>query len=283
MSVDEREVAALQRLGLTEYESRIYLVLVKRGPIKASELSFFGQIPRTKTYGAIKELERKGLLRIIPGKPEVYSPSSPTEVLMPLVGKLNREVTVTEEVVQSLAVTYETQKFTKDQGPREADEFWQLEGRPGIINKLNQVFGGASRTINYVTSSTGLIRTYKANCDILERVSKKGTAVKLLAPVTTENSLVARELAEVLEFRVLDEPFGESFVTVDSHELVVVEARPEDLRTDQGLDKAIWTTNKLLVELHDQLFQKVWNMIPPARFSTERTSSKSLAETPTRK
>ena len=65
MSVEEKEVAALQRLGLTEYESKIYLVLVRKGSIKASEVSFFGQVPRTKTYGAIKELERKGLLHVI--------------------------------------------------------------------------------------------------------------------------------------------------------------------------------------------------------------------------
>ena len=268
MSVEEREVNALRRLGLTEYESRIYLVLVKRGPIKASELSFFGQIPRTKTYGAIKELERKGLLHIVPDKPEIYSPSSPSEVLTPIVGRLNRELSDAEGVVQGLAVTYESQKFTKQQGPREAEEFWALDGRPGIINKLNQVFSGATKTINYVTSATGLIRAYKANCDVLEKAKKKGTAVRLLAPLTSENSLVARELSEVMELKILDKPFGESFVTVDSHELVVIESIPEDLHTDQGLDKAIWTTNKLLVDLHSQLFEKVWNTIPPAEFPT---------------
>jgi sugar-specific transcriptional regulator TrmB len=267
LSAEEREVNALRRLGLTEYESRIYLVLIKRGVVKASELSFFGQIPRTKTYGAIKELERKGLLQIVPGKPEVYSPASPSEVLMPLVGKLSRELTDAEDVVQGLAVTYESQRFTKHEGPREAEEFWQLDGRPGIINKLNQVFGGATKTINYVTSSSGLVRAYKANCEILERVKKKGAKVRVLAPVTSENSIVARELAEVLDFRVLDKAFGESFVTIDSHELVVVESMPEDLRTDQGVDKAIWTTNKLLVELHEQLFEKLWNTLKPAKFT----------------
>jgi sugar-specific transcriptional regulator TrmB len=267
MSVEEREVSALRRLGLTEYESRIYLVLLRRGPIKASELSFFGQIPRTKTYGAIKELERKGLLRIIPGKPEVYAPSYPGEVLTPIVTKLSRELTDAESVVEDLILSYESQRFTKRQDPREADEFWQLDGRPGIINKLNQVFGGATKTVNYVTSSSGLVRAYKANCEILERVRKKGAKVRVLAPVTSENSVVARELSEVLDFRVLDKAFGESFVTIDSHELVVVESMPEDLRTDRGVDKAIWTTNKLLVELHEQLFEKIWNAFRPAKFA----------------
>ena len=92
MVAEEQEIAALQRLGLTEYESKIYLVLINTGPRKASELSFRGDVPRTKTYGAIKELERKGLLRIIPGKPEACVAGSPNEVLMPMVEKLNRRI-----------------------------------------------------------------------------------------------------------------------------------------------------------------------------------------------
>jgi sugar-specific transcriptional regulator TrmB len=266
LAVEEREINALRRLGLTEYGSRIYLVLIKMGPVKASELSFFGQIPRTKTYGAIKELERIGLLRTVPGKPEAYAPSSPSEVLMPMVTKLNRDLADAEGVVQSLALSYETSRFAKRQGPREAEDFWELNGRPGIINKLNQVFGDASKTINYCTTASGLVRAYKAHCEILEKASKRGTGVRVLSPINSENSGVAREISGVLEFKILDEPFGENFVTIDSHELVVVETRPDDLRTDQGADKAIWTTNRLLVDLHDQLFKRIWNALPRARF-----------------
>ena len=107
LAVDEKEAAALQRLGLTEYESRIYLALIKLGPKKASEVSFFGRVPRTKAYGAIRELERKGLVQTIPGKPELYTASSPNEFLMPLITKLQDEVKDSEAVVQGLAVLHE--------------------------------------------------------------------------------------------------------------------------------------------------------------------------------
>ena len=155
MAVEEKEVGAIQRLGLTEYESKIYLVLVRQGPIKASEISFFGQVPRTKTYGALKELERKGLLRIIPGKPEIYAPCSPSEVLMPLVTKLNRDVKDSEGVVQELSVAFESSKFVKRDIPKEATEFWQIDGRQNLFNKLNQILSDASKTIKYCTSARG--------------------------------------------------------------------------------------------------------------------------------
>ena len=58
MAIEARELSALRHLGLTEYESRTYLVLVRMGPIAAREPSFSGQVPRTETYRAIGELER---------------------------------------------------------------------------------------------------------------------------------------------------------------------------------------------------------------------------------
>jgi sugar-specific transcriptional regulator TrmB len=262
LSVEESQLNALRHIGLTEYESRLYLVLVKMGPVKASELSFRAQIPRTKAYGAINELERKGLLRIIPGKPDVYSPASPGEVLMPIVNKLSRQLTEAESVIESLMLTFESNRFVKREGPKEADGFWEVEGRPGVINKLNQIFSDAKKSVNYCTSATGLVRAYKAHCDILEKASDRGVAVRIIAPVNSENGVVAREIAEVLEFKSLDKPFGQNFVTVDSRELIVMETLPEDLRTDQGADKGIWTTNRLVVELHGELFERLWNATP---------------------
>lgn len=246
---------------MAEYESRIYLVLVRKGPVKASELSFFGQIPRAKTYGAINELERKGLVRIIPEKPEVYAAVSPGEVLMPLVNKLTRELSETSAIVEGLMLTFETNKYTKHDGPKEADGFWEIQGRQGVFNKITQIIGGASMRVNYCTSATGLIRAYKVHCDTLEKVTGKGVAVHLLSPINPENVGIAREISQVLEFKVLDKPFGQNFVTVDGRELVVIETMPDDLRTDQGGDKGVWTTNRIMVELHDQLFERLWNTL----------------------
>lgn len=269
MSDEQSELSALHRLGLTEYESRIYLVLVRKGPIKASELSFFGQIPRAKTYGAINELERKGLVRIMHGKPEVYAAASPGEVLMPVVNKLARELSDTSVIVQSLMLTFETNKYVQRDGPKETGGFWEIKGRQGVSNKITQIISEASKTVNYCTSAPGLVRAYKVHCDTLEKASKKGVEVHVLSPVDSENSGVAREISEILESKVLDKAFGQNFVTVDGRELVVIESLPEDLRTDRGADTGVWTTNRLIVELHDQLFDRLWNTIPSRRASPQ--------------
>jgi len=258
LSVEELQVNALHRLGLSEYEARIYLALVnKGGAIKAGVLSFFAQVPRAKTYGAINELERKGLVRIIPGKPDVYSAVSPGDVLRPLVNKLARELNDTATIVEALRSKFEA--HVENDGPRVAGGFWEIQGRPSVFSKLTQLIGDASLAVNYCTSATGLVRAYKGHCDMLEKVSKRGVGVHLLSPVNSENAGVAREISEILEFKALDRALGQNFVTVDGRQLLIIETSPEDFRTDQGADRGVWTTNSVMVELHDQLFDRLWN------------------------
>ena len=266
VAVENREVAALKRLGLTEYESRIYLALIKMGPKKASEVSFFAQVPRTKAYGAIRELERKGLLRIIGGKPELYAPSSPNETLAPLVTQLSSELKDSEDMIQSLTVLFESSQYTKRyEAPREVAEFWQIDGRKKVFDKIGEILPDAAKSVNYYTDVRGLIRAYKAHSDALEKARKRGVVVRVLALVSAENASVAQEFSEIVDVRRLDKPLGPSFISVDSHELLVIESRPSDLRTDRGFDVAMWTTNRLLVGLHDQFYERIWNSLPPLK------------------
>jgi sugar-specific transcriptional regulator TrmB len=258
---EESKIVALGKLGLTEYESKLYLALLKMGPIKASQLSFYGHVPRTKTYHTIKELERKGLITITPGKPDLYAPCSPLEALMPIVTERNHDVRDSEQVVQSLAMTYESSKYVRRNVPKQSEQLWQIDGRQVIYNKLNQLMKDASHSINYSTTARGLIRAYKLSTNSLERAAKHGATVRLLAPITTENSSLVTEFSEIVDFKSTPEPLA-SFVCVDSKELVVLESRPDDVRTDQGSDVAVWTTNRLLVELFEKLFDEVWRSKP---------------------
>ena len=268
LSVEEKDVTALQRLGLTEYESRLYLALAKMGPIKASEVSFHGHVPRTKSYGAIRELERKGLLITIPGKPEIYAARAPAEVLMPLITRLEGDVKESANLVQRLSMTYESNIIVRSQFPREAREMWIIEGRSNVLNKMNELFNQASKTINYSTGGNGLIRAYKANADTLAKAKQRGVSVKMLTTVSSENASVASEMGNVLELRSMEKPFPPQFVnfaSVDSHELIISEVKPDDLSTDRGSDLAVWNSNKLAIGVHDLAFERIWELCTKPR------------------
>ena len=63
----EGVVEKLQRIGLTEYEAKAYLTLLRDHLNSASKLSEKSGVPRTKIYSVLESLERKGWIRIFLG------------------------------------------------------------------------------------------------------------------------------------------------------------------------------------------------------------------------
>lgn len=55
----------LQKLGLTQNESTVYLYLNKNGSKKAKEIAENQKIPRTQTYHLLTALQNKGIVVVI--------------------------------------------------------------------------------------------------------------------------------------------------------------------------------------------------------------------------
>ena len=72
-------------------------------------------------------------------------------------------------------------------------------------------------------------------------------------------------MAEIVELKNNNNslpPETSSFISVDSHDLVILEARPDDLSIDRGTDSSVWSNNPSLVTVHHQLFLKHWDNLP---------------------
>ncbi len=257
LAADEFSVQSLMKLGLTEYEARIYVVLSKMGPRNASEISFLGKVPRPKTYGAIRGLESKGLLRIVPGKPERYMAVSPNEVLIPLVEKLNRETSECVAVVENLTMAFESSKYVYTEKPFERYDLWSVRGRDKVYKRVQDMIGEAKVNVFFVTTANGLVRLYKAHSESLEKAAERGAKVRIVAPVNQTNSSVARELAEVIEVRSTIVPMMK-FIAADSAEIIFTEDIPDDTNVNAGQDVATWTNDPLLVKSHEKIFDQVW-------------------------
>ena len=76
----EGVVEKLQRIGLTEYEAKAYLTLLRDHLNSASKLSEKSGVPRTKIYSVLESLEQKGWIRIYSGIPLLFRAVEPREV-----------------------------------------------------------------------------------------------------------------------------------------------------------------------------------------------------------
>ncbi len=260
LAADEFSVQSLMKLGLTEYEARIYVVLSKMGPRNASEISFLGKVPRPKTYGAIRGLESKGLLRIVPGKPERYMAVSPNDVLIPLVEKLNRETSECVAVVENLTMAFESSRYVYTEKPFERFDLWSVRGRDKVYKRVQDLIGEAKVNVFFATTANGLVRLYKAHSEVLEKVADRGAKVRIIAPVNQTNASVARELQEVIEVRSTINPLMK-FISADGAEIIFTEDIPDDTNVNAGQDVATWTNDPLLVKSHERIFDQVWQTL----------------------
>jgi len=259
-TVDREELRALQLLGLTHYEAKAYLGLVKNRSLGASELAFLTRVPRSKLYGVLRLLERKGLVHLTPTIPQTFTAVSPLIALNAKARDVADQAASVLEVVQKLAEEY-TLKVSGSGAlalPREANELWHIDGRKQIYDRVSQMLRRAAKSISYYATPAGLVRAYKAHAECLERAGKRGVGVRLLAQSSKDVHLVAQELAAVVKIRRTTKPLAANFVCIDGEELVVIENSPDDFDIEKGGDRAAWTTNKLLIGLYENMFERVW-------------------------
>lgn len=76
----ESVVEKLRKIGLTEYEARVYLSLLKNNMNVASKISSASGVPRTKIYSVLETLALKGWVKIYSGIPLLFSAIGPRKV-----------------------------------------------------------------------------------------------------------------------------------------------------------------------------------------------------------
>ena len=74
----------LSRLGLTAYEAKTYLALIRRDSSTAADVARLARVPRQRIYDVLAALVERGLAASYPGSPAKYS-AAPPEVA---VGRL---------------------------------------------------------------------------------------------------------------------------------------------------------------------------------------------------
>lgn len=78
----ESVLRGFEELGLSPYEARIVLALVRVGSANSAELARLSGVPRTSTYRIIEELGRKGLAQRLPvGGPATWASPGRDEVM----------------------------------------------------------------------------------------------------------------------------------------------------------------------------------------------------------
>ncbi|MFQ6009783.1 MAG: TrmB family transcriptional regulator [Candidatus Aenigmatarchaeota archaeon] len=76
----EEAEALLKHLGLTEYEAKAYVTLIKRGTLTADKISSLGRIPLPRVYDTMSSLASKGLIFVSKTRPQTFRVVDPKKI-----------------------------------------------------------------------------------------------------------------------------------------------------------------------------------------------------------
>lgn len=86
----EEIIKLLRKIGLTEYETKVYLTLLNKHLDGATRLSKESQVPRTKIYSVLESLEKKSWIKVYSGYPLLFRPNHPKDIFERMKEDYNR-------------------------------------------------------------------------------------------------------------------------------------------------------------------------------------------------
>jgi len=267
MIVKEDFLNKLRRsFNLNLYEVKIWTALLSIGVSTAGELSDIGNVPRSRAYDVLESLEKKGFVVMKLGKPIKYIAVEPKEVVE-RVKKLIRNNS--DELLKRLDDLRGTDVLRElDTLHKEGIEFVEstdlsgaIRGRHNIYTHLELMIKNATKSVNIMTTSKGLIRKVDALKPELEKLSKKGIKIKIAAPINKESAVAARDLSKIADVRNVDKMTAR-FAVIDGRELIFMVM--DDADVHPTYDIGVWITTPFFAGALNSMFDLAWKDLEPA-------------------
>ena len=250
---------------LNLYEVKVWTSLLSRGVSTAGELSTISDVPRSRTYDILESLEKKGFVVMKLGKPIKFLALKPDEVVdrvkKHMLSVAQEKTKYLDEikggdVLSELASLYDNGiKYVEP-----SDLSGSLKGRQNIYSHMDMMIKNAKKSATIVTTAEGLNRKFEHLMPSFERAKKRGVALKIAAPITTENVKFARELSKIADVRHLDKHMGR-FAIVDNEQMMLMLL--DDKTVHPNYDFAAWLSSDYFAKSMTQMVEHTWKDLTP--------------------
>lgn len=243
--LNQNLISELREFGLTEYESRVYVVLTMYGSSIASFISEHTRIPSSKIYDILNSLKAKGLVEICSAKPKKFKAIDPKHALTNIVER--REMLTNQLRIRATDILNKLKPVDE----KDNSQIWSSAGKKIFLGKIAEIFRESK---NYVVFVTGdFPRNPQLDREIV-KATKRGVKITVLCVrhFTEESKLKAEWYAKNnINIRILPLDVDSSFALNENNELVF------KVNSKQECD-FIWTKNAPLVTILKLYFNHCW-------------------------
>ena len=249
MSISDKSRKAMESLGLTGYEIKVYLSLLEKGSMTASDISKKSGVPYSKIYEVLNSLEDKGWLESASSRPQKFFPKSPLTALEAMRMRIENGIKDNEGlIISELMPVYEKS------GIKERPEIWVVRGIYNIAAKVNEIIQTCQNELLIALPQVAE-DIAKPVQPMLRMLQEKGVKITVLASEGTNPDTI-RALSRVANVKVKNDMFGGGVIG-DSRQVMILLGEG---RIEKGNYEpiAIWADHIGLAGFAKDYFHYLW-------------------------
>lgn len=176
----------LEKLGLTEYESKTLSSLFQLKEAKAPEISRDAQVPKTRVYDVLDRLVERSLVIEIQGRPKRYRSIEAEKALRRLVEDRRKEIEELERKAMRIKDKFDSGNYDVDAG----EKVMKVKDKNDFIHILAQEIKNADNSIVAFSTEAGKSSALKK---AITEAKKGKISVKMLHSQPEDIKELARE------------------------------------------------------------------------------------------
>ncbi len=249
---EENLIKYLEYYGLDQYEAKVYIALLARGSATASELSDISGIPYTRIYDAINNLESKGLILRIPGRPMKFSVIHPKLALKNLRHKLVLDF---EKRIKKLEdfenlILKDLEQIYRKASKRVYEAIKTVEGRMGIHSAISMFLRQVEKGEAFFVISRNTYERIKIiNYEDMEFAREKGLNINVY--------IVSKSKDPELETLLIEAPEKTAnIIIIGEDNVLLFESVPDDTSLESEYDTGVIIKNSKIAYILKYLIRK---------------------------
>ena len=244
--------SALKEFGLTDYETRAFVDLIVSGKSNAKEISSRTNIPYSRIYDVLVNLESLGWVKVLSGRPMEYAAERPS-----LIAKLAKKqleekyVRIESALIEKLDPLYQKKTDVVDSTP-----IWIINGN--VKQKVIEKIENAKEKIQLLLRKNNepLLNDFYNQLLNAHTLSNVKIEVILTSDITIEEKKIWRKLVSIAEVHQIDGHSLFDGMIIDEKQAILFLTSFFDIQVQEE-NMAFWISENKLMRYFNNYFRLV--------------------------
>jgi sugar-specific transcriptional regulator TrmB len=255
LTIPDKVLDVLKRLGLTELQAKTYLTLTHLEKAEVKKISKFSDIARQDIYRIMPTLEKLGLVEKIISTPVLYRAIPLNEGTLRLFQKRTEEHA---RLKSSLKSVINNREENSNAAFLDSNvEFVITSERKRFVRSLEKSFSTASKC-DMICPGEALSFMVFNFYDCLVSAASRGVKIRFITQKTDVNLSITRQIQSLTSNPNFEMKFVDSAIDTG---IIIVNNEVNIRISDSKAVPSLWTNNRQILKIAQTKFENQWNNI----------------------